>query len=164
MKIFTSIESYTFLLFLTISICYNEFKVFFFFLFHVCLCFVLWTNLFLFILSLFRLFKLLVYIVEFWIHVLLFLCCYNGSHSSIMMLIGLLEELFVEVNLSSLTHFQLDIIASTWKNVPIHVCSIFCITKYRILCDLNTLSNNNNWMKHRNTTWSKYVEDQNNFF
>jgi hypothetical protein len=29
--------------------------------------------------------------------------------SSIMMLIGLLEEVFVEVSLSSLTHFQLDI-------------------------------------------------------
>ncbi len=143
----------------------------FFFLFHGCLCFVLWTNLFLYILSLFHLFKLLVYIVEFWIHVLLFLCCYRGSHSWIMMLIGLLEEVFAEVNLSSLTHFQLDIIASPWKNVPIHVCSIFCITKYRILCDLNTFSNShNNWMKHRNTTWFssffliKYVENQNDFF
>jgi hypothetical protein len=91
--------------------------------------------------------------------------------SSTMMLNGLLEEVFVEVNLSSLTHFQLDIIASPCKNVPIHVCSIFRITKCRILCDLNILSNNhNNWMKHRNTTWFsrffliKYVEDQNNVF
>jgi hypothetical protein len=29
-----------------------------------------------------------------------------------MMLIGLLEEVFVEVKFSSLTHFQLEIIAS----------------------------------------------------
>jgi hypothetical protein len=60
------------------------FSLFFLFFCHVCLCFVLWTNLFLFILSLFCLFKLLVYIVEFWIHVLCVLCCYQGSHSSIL--------------------------------------------------------------------------------
>jgi hypothetical protein len=86
--------------------------------------------------------------------------------SSIMMLIGLLEEVFVEVNLSSLTHFQFDIIS----NVPIHDL-LFLHHKYRILCDLNTLFNNHyNWRKHRNTTWFsrffliKYVEDQNNVF